>query len=144
MRIDGHALLSAIRYEVEQLRGSAWGEGFTATLPGEAGTEQYRPRARAVVVVGRYDVGLPLSRLEGYQAMVGGPVPEATQWEQIERVADCAYGVLAHRECLAAQGELLSQDDTTVRILALIDENHQAQADAAAQGIARSKDRTGM
>jgi transposase len=144
MRIDGNALLSAIRYEVEKLRCSACGEVFTATLPGEAGTEKYSPRARAVLVVGRYYLGLPLYRLEGYQAMVGVPVPDATQWDQIERVADCAYVVFAHLECLAAQGELIYQDDTTVRILALIDENHQAQADAAAQGIARSKDRTGM
>ena len=34
-----------------------------------------------------------LYRLEGYQAMVGVPVADATQWDQIERVADCAYPV---------------------------------------------------
>src|SRR5712691_1409341 len=144
MRIDGNALLSAIRYEVEKLRCSACGEVFTATLPVEAGTEKYSPRARAVLAVGRYYLGLPLYRLEGYQAMVGVPVPDATQWDQIERVADCAYVVFAQRECLAAQGELIYQDDTTVRILSLIEENHHAQAHAATQGIARSKDRTGM
>jgi len=38
MRMDGHALLSAIRYEVEKLRCSACGEVFTAPLPEEAGT----------------------------------------------------------------------------------------------------------
>jgi hypothetical protein len=43
-----------------------------------------------VLVLGRYYLGVPLYRLEGYQAMVGGPVSDATQWDQIERVADCA------------------------------------------------------
>jgi len=76
--------------------------------------------------------------------MLGVPVPDATQWDQIERVADTGYGVFAHLECLAAQGELIYQDDTSVRILSLIDENHQAQAHAEAQGVSRSKDRTGM
>src|SRR5215831_13641859 len=144
LRIDGNALLSAIRYELEKLRCSACGEVFTAPLPVDAGTEKYSPRARAVLAVGRYYLGLPLYRLEGYQAMVGVPVPDATQWDQIERVADCGYMVFQHLEYLAAQGELIYQDDTTVRILALMAENHYAQAHAETQGVARSKDRTGM
>ena len=144
IRIDGNALLSAIRYEVEKLRCSACGEVFTAKLPAEAGQEKYSPRARAVLAVGRYYLGLPFYRLEGYQAMVGVPVPDATQWDQIERVADCGYVVFAHLESLAAQGELIYQDDTPVRILSLIEENQQAQAQAAAMGMARSPERTGM
>jgi hypothetical protein len=144
MRIDGNALLSAIRYEVEKLRCSACGEVFTAPLPEEAGTEQSSPQARAVLAVARDYLGLPLYRLESDQAMVGVPGPDATQWDQIERVADCAYVVFVHREGLAAQGELMYQDDTAVRILSLLAENAQAQAHAEAQGVLRSQDRTGM
>ena len=144
IRIDGNALLSAIRYELEKLRCSACGQVFTAPLPAEAGTEKYSPRARAVLALGRYYLGLPFYRLAGYQAMVGVPVPDATQWDQIERVADCAYVVFAHLERLAAQGELIYQDDTRARILALIAENQQAQVHAAARGVSQSADRTGM
>jgi hypothetical protein len=54
IRIDGHALLSAIRYELQKLRCSACGAIFTAPLPGGAGQTKYSPRARAVLVVGRY------------------------------------------------------------------------------------------
>jgi hypothetical protein len=82
--------------------------------------------------------------MESYQTMLGVPVPDATQWDQIERVADSGYVVFAHLERLAAQGELIYQDDTSVRILSLIEENHQAQAHAEAMGLARSEDRTGM
>jgi transposase len=144
IRLDGNALLSAIRYEVEKLRCSACGEVFTAPLPAEASAEKYSPRARAVLALGRYYLGLPLYRLQGYQAMLGVPVPDATQWDQIEQVGDCGYIVFAYLERLAAQGELIYQDDTAVRILSLIGENVQIRAQAAAMGLSRPKERTGM
>ena len=140
MRVDGNALLSAIRYELEKLRCSACGAVFTAALPAEAGEEKYSARARAVLALGRYYLGVPLYRLEGYQALVGVPVPDATQWDQIERVADCAYPVFKHLERLAAQGEVIYQDDTAVRILSLIEENRHAEA----QATDASPSRTGM
>ena len=144
MRIDGNALLSAMRYELEKLRCSACGEVFTAKLPDEAGPEKYSARARAVLAIGRYYLGLPLYRLQGYQAMLGVPVPDATQWDQIEKVGDCSYVVFAYLERLAAQGELIYQDDTSVRILSLMGENLKVRAEAAAMGLSRSKERTGM
>src|SRR5262245_42630749 len=126
VRLDGHALLSAVRYALEKFRCSACGQVFTAASP--AGAEKYSARARAVLVLGRYYLGVPLYRLEGYQAMVGVPVSDATQWDQIERVADCVYPVFEQLQTLAAQGEVIYQDDTHVRILSLIGENRQAQA----------------
>jgi hypothetical protein len=144
LRIDGNALLSAIRYELEKLRCSACGHVFTASLPEAAGEEKYSPRARAVLAVSRYYLGLPLYRLEGYQAMLRVPVPDATQWDQIELVADCSYRVFAVLERLAAQGELIHQDDTSVRILALMDDNRTMRAHAEARGLSRPTERTGM
>jgi transposase len=144
IRIDGNALLSAIRYEREKLRCSACGQVFTAALPEAAGEEKDSPRARAVLAVSRYYLGLPLSRLEGYQAMLRVPVPDATQWDQIELVADCGYRVFEVLERLAAQGELIHQDDTSVRILALMDENRTIRAQAEARGLSRPTERTGM
>jgi hypothetical protein len=90
IRIDGHAVLSAIRYELERLRCSACGEVFTANLPADAGESKYNARARAALVMNRYFLGVPFYRLEAYQALVGVPVPDATQWDQVERVADTA------------------------------------------------------
>ena len=87
-----------LRYEVEKLRCSACGEIFTAALP-DGGEEKYSARARAVLALGRYYLGLPLYRIEAYQAMLGVPVPDATQWDQIERVATVAIGCLS---CLSA------------------------------------------
>ena len=144
IRIDGHGLLSAMRYALQKLRCSACGQIFTASLPREAGEEKYSARARAVLAVSRYYLGLPFYRVQGYQAMLGVPVPDATQWDQIEKVGDCSYVVFEYLETLAAQGELIYQDDTAVRILTLIKANQAMQAQAEAMGFSRSKERTGM
>jgi hypothetical protein len=47
-------------------------------------------------------------------------------------------------ERLAAQGELIHQDDTAVRILSLMEENRQLRAQAEARGLCRPTERTGM
>jgi hypothetical protein len=96
------------------------------------------------LAVGRYYLGLPFARLESSPAMLGVPVPDATPWDQIERVGDWGYRVFAHRERLAAQGELSSQDDTPVRMLSCMDANLQMQAQAEAMGLSRAGERTGM
>jgi len=144
MRLDGNALLSAVRYEFEKLRCSACGQIFTASVPGAAGTEKYSARARAVLARARYYLGLPWHRLESFQALVGVPVPDATQWEQGEIVGDCTYPIFKWLEKEAAQGEVIYQDDTLGRVLALIAENRKAQAQAQAQGKAKTSERTGM
>lgn len=126
MRLDGNALLSAVRYELEKLRCSACGQIFTASVPAAAGPEKYSARARVVLALARYYLGLPWSRLEGFQALVGVPVPDATQWDQTELVGASAYPIFKYLERMAAQGEVIYQDDTPQRVLALLKENQQA------------------
>jgi transposase len=144
LRIDGNALLSAIRYELEKLRCSACGEIFTAGLPAGVSEEKYSPQARAVLAVSRYYLGVAGYCLQGYQAMQGVPVPDATQWDQIELVGDCAYKVFERMEREAAQGEVMFHDDTGVRILELLKENRDLVAVAQAQGLPAPEGRTGM
>jgi transposase len=144
MRLDGNALLAAVRYELEKLRCSACGQIFTASVPAKTGAEKYTARARAVLALARYYLGLPWHRLEGFQALVGVPVPDATQWDQAEVVGDCSYPIFLQLEKEAAQGEVLFQDDTPQRILTLIEENQQARARAQAQGKTKTEERTGM
>jgi transposase len=144
IRLDGHALRSAMHYAVEKLRCSACGAIFTAGLPAGVDEEKYSARARAVLAVSRYYLGIPGYRLQGYQAMLGVPVPEATQWDQIEVVGDCAYKVFEQMEREAAQGEVIFPDDTTVRLLSLLKENRALTAAAQAQGMSTPTERTGM
>jgi transposase len=138
IRVDGNALLTAVRYELERLRCSACGQVFTAPLPVAAGEKKYTARARAVLALSRYSLGVPFYRLAGFQALVGVPIADATQWDQAERVADCAYPVFEQLKYLAAQSEVIYQDDTPTRILALIKENRTAVE------AGQAKPRTGM
>src|ERR1051325_3189940 len=144
MRLDGNALLSAVRYELEKLRCSACGQLFTASVPAEEGPGKYTARALAVLALARYYLGLPWYRLEGLQALVGVPVADATQWDQTEIVGDCSYPIFKWLEKEAAQGEVIFQDDTPNRVLALMAEHQQAAAQAHAQGRAKTDERTGM
>jgi hypothetical protein len=139
LRITGNAVVSAIQYALEKLRCSACGQVFTGPVPREAGPEKYTPQARAAVVVSRYYLGVPMHRLAGYQAMVGVPLSDATQWEPIERVADWAYPVFLALQRLAAQGDVIYQDDTHVRILSCIAANRQGTSSGD-----RPLERTGM
>jgi transposase len=143
MRLDGNALLSAVRYELEKLRCSACGQLFTTTVSAAAGAAKYTARARAILALARYYLGLPWHRLDGFQALVGVPVPEATQWDQGERVGDCCQAIFKWLEKEAAQGEGIFQDDTPGRVLTLMEENQIARAKAQAQGKAKPSERTG-
>jgi hypothetical protein len=67
-----------------------------------------------------------------------------TQWDQGEIVGDCTHPIFKWLEKEAAQGQVIFQDDTPGRVLALIEENQQARARAQAQGKAKTTERTGM
>lgn len=131
-----------MRYELEKLRCSACGAVFTAKLPDEVGSEKYSPRARAVLAIGRYYLGLPLYRMEAYQAMLGVPVPDSTQWDQIEALANGVYPVFEQFLVLAAQGDVIYQDDTPARILSVMRATCQAQVEPAL--ALEAADRSGM
>jgi len=62
------------------------------------------------------------------------PLPDATQWELVEQVADVGYVVFNHLRWLAAQQPLVFQDDTGARVLSLLKDN-QAEPPPARQGI---------
>lgn len=127
LRINGHALLAAIRYEVEKLRCSACGERFTATLYCKRQERINPPRARSALGLSRYFLGVPFDRLEVCPGLVGVSVPDATPRDQVELVADCAYPVFEYLVNLAVQGNLLYQDDTPVQTLSLIQENRNVE-----------------
>jgi aldehyde dehydrogenase (NAD+) len=101
------------------------------------GDEKYSAQARAVLAVSRSYLGLPGYRVQAYQAMLGVPVPDATQWDQIEHVGNCAYTVFMQMEQVAAQGTLIFHDDTAVRIFALMQENSDRLCQTGRHSAAR-------
>jgi len=118
IRIVGRAPLDGTVYVLEKLRCNLCGKIFTAGIPEEAGKDKYDETAGAMVALLKYGAGLPFNRLEKLQECLGVPLPASTQWEIVERTADQIHPVYSELIRQAAQGELLYNDDTTMKILA--------------------------
>src|SRR5215471_4947255 len=117
VRIVGQAPLAATVYELERLRCNACGQVFTAEEPEAVGPEKYDETAAAMIAQLKYGSGIPFYRLESLEGQLGVPLPAATQWEIVEEAAEAIKP--AHEELIrqAAQGEVLHNDDTGVRVL---------------------------
>jgi transposase len=117
VRIVGQAPLAATVYELERLRCNACGQMFTAEEPEGVGPEKYDETASAMIAQLKYGSGIPFYRLESLESQLGIPLPAATQWEIVEEAAEAIKP--AHEELIrqAAQGEVLHNDDTGMRVL---------------------------
>lgn len=123
VRIKGTPILQATVYEQEKLRCNICGKLFTAELPEEAGQKKYDATASAMLGLLRYGSGLPLNRIARLQTEMGIPLAPSTQWDVIERMADRIHPVFTELIRQAAQGKILHNDDTSIKIQALIAEN---------------------
>ena len=119
VRITGQAPLAATVYELERLRCNGCGQVFTAEEPQGVGSEKYDETAAAMIAQLKYGSGVPFHRLERMEELLGIPLPAATQWELVEETAEVIQP--AHEELMrqAAQGEVLHNDDTSMRVLHL-------------------------
>ena len=81
----------------------------------------------------KYGSGLPFNRLEGLQGDLGVPLPASTQWDIVEAVAASLAPAFDELIRQAAQGEVLHNDDTTVKILELMGERARQEALAGAE-----------
>jgi len=134
IRVTGNALATVQRYILERLRCNLCGDVLTAPLPPEAPKEKYDAAFKAQLSIQKYYVAVPFYRQEQTQRLFGFPLPDATQFELVEQVADAGYPVIKVLEKIAANGELIHNDDTSVKILQVIEENKTNP----------DKDRTGM
>ena len=138
VRVTGMAPLGATVWECERLRCNLCGEVSTAKAPEGVGTQKYDETAEAMTGLLKYGCGLPFNRIEKLQAGMGIPLPAATAWELVERAADKLTPAFEELTNQAAQGEVLHNDDTTMKVLDLSKE----QLEAAAAG--EKLDRTGV
>jgi transposase len=120
LRVVGQAPLQARIYELERARCGLCGKVFTATAPAEARGPKYDESAGAMVALLKYGAGVPFNRLAGLQESLELPLPAATQWEIVEGVADQVYPAVRELWRQGAQGEVVHNDDTTMKILELM------------------------
>ena len=120
VRVVGQAPLAATVYELQKLRCNLCLEVFTAPAPEQAGAGKYDASAASMVALLKYGNGFPFYRQQGMQANLGVPLPASTAWNIVEKAARTIQPAYAELIRQAAQGEVLYNDDTTMKILALM------------------------
>ncbi len=135
VRIVGQAPLAATVYELEQLRCHACGQVFTAEAPEGVGPDQYEESTAAMIAQLKYGSGVPFYRLAKLQASLGIPLPAATQGEIVAEAAETIQPALDELIRQAAQGEVLHNDDTRMRVLRLAREPSDPRTGVFTSGI---------
>jgi transposase len=132
VRLTGQPPLTAKIYQLQKLRCHLCGQVFTAPAPAGTGCDKYDARAASMIGLLKYGSGLPFNRLEGLQGHLEIPLPASTQWDIVAAVAVSIAPAFVELIRQAAQGDVLHNDDTTVRILELVGEPARQAAVASA------------
>lgn len=119
VRVIGQAPIAATVYELEKLRCNLCGDVFTAAAPAGAGEKKYDETAASMIALLRYGSGVPWYRLQGLEKSLGIPLPVATQCEIVAETAVILQPALQELTRQAAQGEVVHNDDTSMRVLSL-------------------------
>ncbi|HKF06527.1 MAG TPA: IS66 family transposase [Candidatus Sulfotelmatobacter sp.] len=135
VRLVGQAPLAATVYSLERLRCGACGQVFTAQEPEGVGPEKYDETAAAMIAQLKYGSGTPFYRLEQLQDQLGIPLPAATQWEVVEEAAELLKPARDELIRQAAQGEVVHNDDTSMRVLRLAREPSDERTGVFTSGI---------
>jgi transposase len=139
VRIVGQAPLAATVYELDRLRCNLCGEVFTAQEPEGVGPEKYDETTAAMIALLKYGSGMPFYRLEKLEHLLGVPLPASTQWEIVEEAAEVIQAALDELIRQAAQGEVLHNDDTSMRVLRLAREPSDERTGVFTSGIVSTK-----
>jgi len=117
VRLFGQPPIGGTRYQLERLRCGLCGKPYTAEPPEDAGTAKYDPTVASTIGVLRYGLGVPWKRIEYMQRCAGIPLPASMQWEIVRDALGCGLqDAYDHLAWVAAQGDLVYNDDTNMRV----------------------------
>jgi len=141
VRLVGQAPVAALVYYLQKLRCHLCGGLFTAELPAGVDAEKkYDPTVGSMIALLKYGNGMPFHREEKLQENLGVPLPASTQWDIVEAQAERAEPIWEELARQAAQGDVVHNDDTGVKILELMGERARqaALAEDTAAGTTRA------
>lgn len=144
VRLVGQAPVQAKVYELQKLRCNLCGKVFTAQAPEGVGEEKYDATAASMIALLKYGSGMPFNRTERLEGSVGIPLPASTQWDIVAAQARRVEPVFEELLRQAAQGEVLFNDDTTVKILEMMGERGRQAALAEKACDDPAQERRGM
>ncbi len=135
IRLFGQAPVEAKIWELEKYRCNLCGAVFTAQIPEQAQGPKYDETAIAIIALSRYGFGLPFNRLENLQSCLQTPLPASTQWDKAEAGADRIHPAFEQLMRTAAQGDVLYNDDTPMKILELMKINDDPENEKERKGM---------
>jgi transposase len=145
VRLFGRSPIGATVHEMENLRCNLCLEVFTASPPDGLGSEKYDATAGAMIALLKYGSGFPFHRLARLQGSVGIPLPASTQWGIVLEIFKIMHPVYKELIRQAAQGDVFYNDDTTMRILALMGKRAEQKQLAESKDSSKEKsERTGV
>jgi transposase len=140
VRVAGQAPLAATVYALDRLRCNLCGEVFTAPEPESVGPEKYDETTAAMIALLKYGSGMPFYRLEKLEHLLGIPLPASTQWEIVEETAEVVKAARDELIRQAAQGEVLHNDDTGMRVLSMVREASDDRTGTFTSGIVSTQE----
>jgi hypothetical protein len=105
---------------MQKLRCHLCGKVFTAPAPEDVGPEKYDHTVASMIGLLKYGSGLPFNRVERLQGNCEIPLAASTQWEIVRAAALLMVPAYEELTRQAAQGEVVYNDDSTVKILELM------------------------
>lgn len=124
IRIKGQNFAHVTRYTVERVRCNVCRAMFSANIPTEVSKSgKYDAAFIAMLAIMKYYVALPFYRQENFQKLLNFRLPDSTQWDLIEKLSGYCYAVFNELKRLAANGKLIQNDDTRLKILEIIKQN---------------------
>ena len=116
--MEGSPLITGTKYTAERLRCSLCAARYQTSWPDSIkNTPKYDVSCATTLAIGRYSIGLPMYRIEHYQAMHGIPMADATQYDLLRSLYNVVSPVHDALIEQAANGSLVIYDDTPGRIL---------------------------
>ena len=135
IRIIGQAPVQATVYQLQALRCNLCGEVFTAPPPAGVGAEKYDVTAVSMIALFKYGSGIPFYRMQRLESQFGIPLAAATQWELMLTAAAILQPIWEEFIRQAAQGCLVHNDDTSMRILSFHREASDSRTGLFTSGI---------
>ena len=132
VHVRAQAPITATVYECQRLRCNTCGKVFTAPGPASAVQHKYDRSVGVMIALLKYGSGMPFGRLENLERMAGIPLPASVQGQQVEETAAPLWPMLGALETQAAQGQVVHNDDTGMKVLELM--KQRDESDAADEG----------
>jgi hypothetical protein len=141
LRIVGNAPLAAECWDCECFRCANCGIIHTARAPAEAYGEKHDETAASMIAILHYAGGMPFNRLDHLQRDLETPVPSSTQWDVVQARAELVRPAYDELVKVAAQGNVVHNDDSYAPILSLMGKRRAA---LLAQGKLPDPERSGL